>query len=276
MKLFFTAVITIFSFIPFFANAQGNLLVLPRRVVFEGSKRTQEVSLANLGNDSARYIISMIQYRMEKDGNFKQINEPDSGQLFADSFIRFFPRSVLLGPNEAQVIKLQLINSSQLKPGEYRSHMYFRALPKISTFAAAQKDTAKENGTISIKLVPQFGISIPVIIRTGVSTAVSSITDTYLKEVDGNEIVHMQLNRTGNMSVFGDVKVTSVTPAGAVTEVGLVKGLAVYTPNTSRTFDLRLDPKAKFDQHKGKLRVVYSSSTDTKPIKLAETEILLK
>ena len=36
------------------AQAQGNLLVTPRRVVFDGSSRVMELNLANTGRDTAR------------------------------------------------------------------------------------------------------------------------------------------------------------------------------------------------------------------------------
>ncbi len=84
------------------AQAQGNLLVTPRRVVFDGSSRVMELNLANTGRDTARYNISFIQYRMTEEGAFEEITEPDPGQFFADNHLRFFPRSVTLAPNEAQ------------------------------------------------------------------------------------------------------------------------------------------------------------------------------
>ena len=118
--------------IPFNTIAQGNLLITPRRVVFDGSKRTITLNLANIGNDTATYSISLVQIRMTKEGAFETITEPDPGQKFADKNLRFFPRSVTLPPNEAQVVKVQLIKASKLSPGEYRSHFYFRSVPKVN------------------------------------------------------------------------------------------------------------------------------------------------
>jgi len=69
--------------------AQGNLLITPRRVVFEGPKKTQELNLANTGADTAKYNVSIVQYRMKEDGSFEEITVPDVGQNFADKYIRF-------------------------------------------------------------------------------------------------------------------------------------------------------------------------------------------
>lgn len=109
------------------AMAQGNLLLLPRRVIFEGSKRYEELNLANTGKDTARYVISLMHIRMKEDGGFEEIGQPDSGDRIADRFVRFFPHSVVLGPGESQVVKIQLTKINELTPGEYRSHLYFRA-----------------------------------------------------------------------------------------------------------------------------------------------------
>ena len=147
--------------------AQGNLLITPRRVVFEGAKRTQDLNLANTGQDTAKYNVSIIQYKMKEDGSFEEITEAEPGQQFADKFLRFFPRTVTLAPNEAQVVKMQLIKTNELKPGEYRSHVYFRAVPKETALGA--KEVQKDSTSIGVKLIPIFGITIPVIIHVGES-----------------------------------------------------------------------------------------------------------
>lgn len=82
------------------AMAQGDLLIFPKRVVFEGAKRSEELSLANIGKDSATYVLSFVQIRMKEDGTFDKITTPDLAQSFADKNLRFFPRSVTLAPNE--------------------------------------------------------------------------------------------------------------------------------------------------------------------------------
>ena len=66
-----------------------------------------DLNLANTGKDSATYAISLVQIRMNEDGGFENITEPDPGQNFADKNLRFFPRSVTLAPGEAQSIKVQ-------------------------------------------------------------------------------------------------------------------------------------------------------------------------
>jgi len=262
-------------FSPGVCMAQGDLLITPRRVVFEGSKRSMDLNLANTGKDTATYAISIVQIRMKEDGGFETITDPDPGQRFADRFIRFFPRSVTLGPNEAQAVKIQLIRSNELEPGEYRSHFYFRAIPKISPLG--EKEKAKDTTTISVMLTPVFGITIPAIIRVGESTAKVSISDLGFKmENDTIPRFSMVFNRSGNMSVFGDLTVDHISTRGKITRVGMANGVAVYTPNARRQFQFNLNKVPEVDFRTGTLRVIYTASSDVKPVRLAEAELPLK
>jgi P pilus assembly chaperone PapD len=257
------------------ASAQGNLLITPRRVVFEGSKKSVDLNLANTGVDTATYAISLIQIRMNEDGGFETITEPDPGQLFADKNIRFFPRSVTLGPNEAQSIKVQIIRANELAPGEYRSHFYFRATPKAKPLG--EKEEQRDTTTISVQLIPVFGITIPVIIRVGESTAKVTISDLGFNMVN-DTIPNFRLvfNRSGNMSVYGDLAVDHISTQGKITRVGVANGVAVYTPNTIRRFQFNLNKVQGVDFRTGTLRVIYSAPSDVKPLRYAEAELTLQ
>jgi P pilus assembly chaperone PapD len=257
------------------ASAQGNLLITPRRIVFEGSKRSIDINLANTGKDTATFAISLIQIRMKEDGGFENITEPDKDQRFADRYIRFFPRSVTLGPNEAQVVKAQVIRSGELTPGEYRSHFYFRAVPKAKPLGDEEKP--KDSTTISVTLTPVFGITIPAIIRIGESTAKVALSDLALQIVnDTVPKLRMVLNRSGNMSVYGDLNVDHISLQGKTTRVGMANGVAVYTPNSIRKFEFNLMKIAGVNYKEGTLRVTYSAPSDVKPLRYAEAELALK
>jgi hypothetical protein len=254
------------------ANAQGNLLITPRRAVFEGSKRSLDLNLANTGQDTSTYAISMVQIRMNDDGSFETITEPDPGQRFADRYIRFFPRTVTLGPNEAQVVKIQQIRSNELLPGEYRSHFFFRAIPKIKPLG--EEEALIDTTTISVKLTPIFGITIPVIIRVGESTAKVTLTNLALTRVnDTIPSFSFVFNRSGNMSFYGDLTVDHISSQGKITRVGIANGVAVYTPNTIRRFQFNLNKVTGVDFRSGTLRVIYSAPSDVRPVRYAEAEL---
>ncbi len=254
--------------------AQGNLLITPRRLVFDGQKKSQELNLANTGKDTAKYVISFVQIRMKEDGGFTTITEPDSGQRFADKYLRFFPRMVTLGPNEAQVIKIQLTKTNELQPGEYRSHIYFRA---VSNEKPLGEEAPKDSTTIAVKLTAIFGITIPVIIRVGPSNTQVSLSDLSLSSsVDSLHRMNFTINRSGNMSVYGDITTDYIAPNGKITPVGSIKGIAVYTPNSLRHVWIDLIKNVGVDYHSGKLRVTFSTPVEEKSAKLAETVLTLQ
>jgi len=273
ISIFIVLIISLFTFQE--VQAQGNLLITPRRVIFEGTKRSQELNLTNTGKDSAKFNVSIVQYRMKDNGAFEEITVPDEGQNFADKFIRFFPRTVTLAPNEGQVVKMQLIRTDQLKPGEYRSHVYFRAVPKQS--ALGTEDKRKDSTAIGVNLIPIFGITIPVIIRSGEPSIKVRLSDLKLNIVnDTLTRLNLTFNRSGNISVYGDLMVEYNSGLGIFKQVGIIKGIAVYTPNSIRKLEMDLDNKAKVDYHSGTLRVTYSSQSDTKPEKYTEAELKLQ
>lgn len=266
--------VAILSFATAKITAQGNLMITPRRVVFEGSQKTQELNLANTGKDTARYLISLVEIRMKEDGGFEQITTPDSGQNFASSYVRFFPRSVTLGPGEVQSVKIQITKQSQLTPGEYRSHIYFRAVPSESPLG--EQEAPQSPTGISVRLIPVFGISIPVIIRVGTaSTAVQLSRPRFDMLQDSIPVVDLVFNRIGNMSVYGDLTIDFVSKQGKVTRVGEIKGIAVYTPTTSRKVTIALQKLPGIDYRTGQLHIVYSTPADASSIMLAQTGLAL-
>ncbi len=253
--------------------AQGSLLLTPKRVVFEGTKSSESINLANLGKDTARYVISLVEYRMKEDGGFEEITQKEAGQFSAVPYIRFFPRTVTLAPNEAQVIRMQLNKKpGQMASGEYRSHLYVRAVPKPTPMGEKE---AERSSTIGVKLVPVFGVSIPVIIRIGESRTAASITGLSITTTNDPSQLNLMLNRSGNMSIYGDIFVKHIAADGKSTVVAVVKGLAVYAPNTIRYVALPLNKNLNINYHSGKLVTQFMNSVDGKDKKMAESELAL-
>jgi P pilus assembly chaperone PapD len=251
-------------------QAQGDLLVTPRRVIFEGSKMSQELTLANTGGDTSRYSVSFVQYRMTENGAFEQIEVPDSGQYFADKYLRFFPRTVTLAPNEAQVVRMQFRKMPDMQPGEYRSHVYFRAVPNEKPLG---EEAVKDTNTIGIKLVPIFGITIPIIIRVGDLKSTIEITEMKLDtKTDTIPNLALTFRRKGDISVYGDLIVSWDSGNGQAVEVGVVRGIAVYTPNKSRRFVMQLRKPNGVDYNRGKLVVRFQAPNEQKQEIYAEKE----
>src|SRR4029078_10597111 len=83
------------------------------------------------------------------------------------------------------------------------------------------------------------------------------------------------LNRSGNMSGYGNLKIEFISSKGKVTQVGEIKGIAVYTPTLHRKVKVILSKTPGINYSTGKLHLVYSTPPDSKSLKLAEGDLLL-
>jgi len=253
----------------------GGLLVAPTRLVFEGRQRTGQLTLVNTGAETATYRISLIRLRMTETGGFRQVQEPDSVELFADTLVRFSPRRVELPPNVPQTVRLQLRLPADLPAGEYRSHLLFRAVP-----VSEPEDSAPSAPVTGLQLTLRavYGVSIPIIVRHGALVAGVTLSDPRVESAPGEDPptrLAVTLNRSGDRSVYGDLTAVIVRDGQTDLVVGVAKGVAVYTPNTRRTCVLPvrlpplLDPQAR-------LRVRFDSAPGVTEIPSAEASVALR
>ncbi|TVR85813.1 MAG: molecular chaperone [Saprospirales bacterium] len=237
-----------------FTKAQSDILITPHRVVFEPGERIKEISLVNTGADTARYLMSFVQYRMTEMGRLEQIAEPEEGQFFADRYVRMFPRSVVLPPEEAQLVRLQLRAPSDLTTGEYRSHLYFRSEDHRQRLERDDEEAQTEG--LGVRLIPIYGITIPVIFRAGDTSFELEVESAELVKENDQHFVEMRVNRHGNQSVFGNI-VIDYHDGNESHKVYEVRGVAIYTPNKYRIFRLPLQEIPDSDFSSGSLNIRY-------------------
>ncbi|MDP3360027.1 MAG: molecular chaperone [Lutibacter sp.] len=247
--------------------SQGDLLIYPKRVVFDGKKKVEKLVISNTGKDSAVYNISFLEYKMNENGELKIISAPEEGINFASSHVRVFPRKVTLAPGEGQTVKVQLNNTQNLSNGEYRSHLYFRAEEEKGPLGQTGK---RKDSTISVKLTPIYGISIPCIVRIGENTTSAAISDIQFVE---ENILKFKLNRTGNMSLYGDFTINYIASDGKIYEVAKTKGVGVYTPNLIRNMEIKLKKPENVNFTGGNFKVIYFQNESKKV--LAENDLKL-
>lgn len=264
--LYSVAVVVALSLFAPVANAQGDLMVIPTRVVLESNKRFETLTVLNRGVDSAQYTINFIQYRMTEKGELQEITAADAGATVASEIVRFFPKQVFLAPGESQTVRVQVSKPEGLPEGEYRSHLYFRSVPKEDTKMSDASDTA----SLSVRLTPVFGVSVPVIVRNGELTATVGISGAQIVEAPNGKLLRFQLDRTGSRSVYGDVSMELKTAGGETKIVGGIKGVSVYTPLATREVAL---PITLSPGDRGTLKILYKQKVDGRETILAESEL---
>ena len=229
---------------------------------------TTELALVNRSEKPHTYALSFVQCRMSETGEIKEIDAttpPDPQEHFADTLVRFTPRRVILEPRQVQMVRMMLRKPADLAEGEYRSHLSFRLIPSAEN---AVKPDSISSG-IQIKLIPIYGVTIPVIVRHGSLKATARLSGLRF-DTKG---LHLTIEREGNRSTYGDLVVQWKGKAGKAVTVGAINGIAVYTPNSKRTVSLALSPPKGVELKGGELIVRYTSKENDKEQLIAEGQI---
>ncbi len=225
------------------AQAAGDLLVAPTRIVLDGP-RGAELVLNNIGSETATYRVSLEVRRMRPDGSLEDVaveNFTTNEQSSVD-MVSYSPKKVVLPPNQPQTIRIGSRMPEGLADGEYRVHMLFRAIPAATP--AASPDAPAASG-VSIALTPIYGVTIPIIVRKGNLEAQSALSNPRLapdRDEPGSPMaLKVDISRTGNRSVYGEFRVMK---PGVAEPLIAARGIAVYTELGQRTLSLPLPPEA--------------------------------
>ncbi|WP_324261859.1 molecular chaperone [Altererythrobacter sp. H2] len=232
------------------AKAQGDLLVAPTRVILDGRRGT-EVILSNIGSEEATYRVELELRRMTPEGGLIDV-EPDQAnaiELAALEMIRYAPRRITLPPGQPQAVRLSARPGAELPDGEYRVHMAFRAIPRP---VKVTDEEASEPG-LKLKLVPVYGVTIPIIVRHGQLEAKAALEQPRIERAGERSEIRVTVNRAGQASTYGDLQILR---QGSGELLYAARGLAVYAEVPSREFNLPVanDEAARLN---GPVRIEY-------------------
>lgn len=254
-------------------DGRAGIIISPTRVTLEGRERSGMISVANNGSAEGTYRAELVNRRMLENGGFEEVKDKQAGEKFADEFLRISPRRFTLKPGQHQNIRILARKPVDLEEGEYRSHLRFVIVPN-----ELPKSEAPEN-TLSISVSANFGMSIPVIVRHGAINGGVSLSDLAFHkgtaQTQQKPRVTFTMQRDGKASVYGDLMVLYQPAGGNEVVVKNMGGIAVYTPNPKRTFDLLLDVPEDVQIGKGVLKVIYREKESAGGALIAQKEIAL-
>lgn len=216
----------------------SDLLIAPTRAVFEGRARTAEITLKNTGTKAATYRISLVARRMTPEGRFAEVDLPSAAEKLADSMIRYAPRRVHLEAGEYQAIRLAVRKPADLSEGEYRIHMLFRAVPDSQSLAE-QIGAGTGNDGLAVRLIPIYGVTIPVIVRHGNLEGGARIAKAAFTAHEETAGVDLQLVRLGQQSFYSDIEV--IKP-GEAAPFAIARGIAIYHEIDMRSVFVPVSP----------------------------------
>ncbi|MBU6394368.1 MAG: hypothetical protein KGQ75_07335 [Sphingomonadales bacterium] len=224
----------------------GDINLFPKRVVIDERTRIASVGLYNRAAAAGEYEITVSDMAMQRDGRLVELASVQDAAArdavhTASGFLRWSPRHVALPASEAQMVRIMARVPPELPPGEYRSHFTVVSVPPETGGTSIDEAAGAEtNNGIGVRIVPRFGISIPVIVRVGETTLNAGLKDLRLNtQPGGPTALALTITREGTRSAFGDI---TITAPGAKKPVAEIKGIGVYTEIAERAVQVLIDP----------------------------------
>lgn len=222
----------------------GDVNLSPKRLVLSGRNRSAEVVLFNRGTGRAVYRIELKDMVMTPGGSLVPVENADPALKTklrpADGLIRFSPRRVELAPGESQVIRVlaHLPEGGSGAP-ELRSHLLVSLVPSAEAGLDITEAVGAKPGQLKLQLIPVFGISIPIFIRSSTTPAAAEWSNVSVKRDGAGWLLKADLIRKSDHSIYGDVEARCGTGEKSVL-LGQLRGAGVYSEIDSRHVELQL------------------------------------
>ncbi len=187
-----------FLFLFLFSHSvYANLMISPKRVIFEDRERSAYVNLINSSKATKTYRLGLVDIvQTETGGIITKPTAADLNQLHsAKEMLRYSPRQVRLAPGEVQKIRIAARRPANLPAGEYRTHLMFTELPGPQ--AVQMQDSAQ------IKLHMLMSFTIPVFVRSGAYNSEVSLSQLKIVNEGGKQKVVFDIQRLGDYGVNG-------------------------------------------------------------------------
>lgn len=248
----------------------GDVNLTPKRVVIIAGRSNGEITVFNRGTGTGRYELSLEDRFMTPEGNIQSLkdasDEVKAQVRSASGFAKISPRRVTLPPSSVQTVRVSARVPADLPDGEYRTHFSVIAAPNENDGLSIEDATNPLGpGEIRVRIIPKFGISIPIIIRKGQTQVTAGIEDLRIApNAENKPTIQFTITRKGNRSVFGDFEVFATSVGGAREKIGEIKGVAVYPEIERRAVSIALIKPDSPPTKGSRLEVVYKDD-DFKP-----------
>ncbi len=211
-------------------GALAAVLVAPHAVFMDHRTRTGQLQLHNTGTRPEEISIELrFGYPAADSTGRVQVtltDSPDSTEPSAAAWVRAFPKRLVLGPGERQVVRLLATPPAGLPDGEYWSRIV------VSSRAAQTRAQTADSG-VRTGIDVELRTVLSLIYRKGKVTT-SIAVDSLRASVEGDSVVVMaRLARGGSGAFIGNAVFTLADSAGA--PLGeWVRAVAVYRSDTRR------------------------------------------
>jgi len=235
--IFLSALLISLSVIP---NEANSLRITLKRVVFEGPKRAEVITVINNKEEAVTYRLGWRHFVMTESESLVAI---DIGQPLppevkpVDDMVRFAPRRFTVPPKSSQQIRMMLRMPANLADGEYRSHFWVRPEADVEDIRKKiEREQRGQDGQGGVTMKMLAGVTMPVIVRKGDLDASATVQNLQVQNTPGAINVSFYLARNGNKSLYGDIDYICNDDYVIRTS----RGNAIYTEVAGRQINLRI------------------------------------
>ena len=202
----------------FYANAVN---MSAHRIYLDNNKINQSFVIFNQNTDTQNCSLGLRHYDFDDIGTMTIPTLSDTPENSAESWIRFSPKKFVLTPAHSQTVRFIMRRKANITAQEYRAYLVVDC-----GVESRPVETLTNDNQAKLTVSPKLVHNIPIIVRTGALEAKVTLSD--IKIVSG--VVHFNINRTGNRSVYGDVGLFNKKTGD---RVSFQTGVSIY-PETSR------------------------------------------
>ncbi|MCF2856507.1 fimbria/pilus periplasmic chaperone [Pseudoalteromonas sp. SMS1] len=233
---------------------QASLMISPTRVVFDERQRTAKVFLINNSQEEKTYRLGWKEKQALAAGGYRDLAADEVGPWQLSHMVRMTPKQVHLGPGERQVVKLALRRKKDMTHGEYRSHLFFQALPT---------EQHRVSQAIGINLNMILSYSIPIMYRKQTSIPTVTIGGAHLKlNSAGQQVIHVDISRQGYASAFGKIQAYwKAHNSEQWHRVSVANNFAIYPEVAKANIELNILSGKKI-AGRGQLKVTYDGQEE--------------
>lgn len=257
------------------AAPAANINITPRRVVFDSVKRTEAVYVFNQGTAPVTVDVTLVDNVMLPNGEIvplDKLSQRDPADRAVGAALRSARDSVLASPSrlvlpagKGRTIRLRAGFPESAGGAELRTHLAVTTVPSAEAGLTAENAAATRAGELAFKIQSVFGISIPLILRTGPIDPAATISGMKIEMLDAPRsasgelrrvpVLTFALGRTGTGSIFGNIDVKSNSEKTNEI-IGFIRGIAVYSELNGRRVAM---PLSRMPRSGEKLLVTFVS-----------------
>ena len=116
--------------------------------------------------------------------------------------------------------------------------MSFSALPKVLPVAPAAEGAPAQG--FSVRIIPVYGITMPIIIRKGDLHVTAALANPKLEQTADGPAFSVDISRSGEASLYGDLLVYR---QGDAEPTAIARGIGVYAEVDRRKAGIALSPE---------------------------------